>query len=194
MYDKNDYELLYLITQNNKDAEEIMLDKYNLLVWKNVNLVYNDYVPLGIEKDDLYQEGRIALYNSFKAYDPNRNVPFYSFANICIRHSMIGYLRRFSSKANQLFYESISLDAYVADDVTIYNGEVISDDSCISALNQYDEQFGEMYLYCTEINNFEKNLLVLQVAGYSYLETAKRLHCSVKKVDNTLQKIKRILN
>ncbi len=194
MYDKNDFELLYLITQNNKDAEEVMLEKYNLLVWKNVNLVYNDYVPQGVEKEDLYQEGRIALYNSFKAFDPNRNVPFYAFANTCIRHGLIGYLRKFSSKANKMFYESLSLDAYVSEDVTIYNSEVLADDRTISALSKYDEKFGELYLYSSEINNFEKNLLVLQVAGYSYTETARRLSCSVKKVDNTLQKIKRLLN
>lgn len=194
MYDMNDYELLYLIMQSNKNAEHVLLEKYNLLVWKNVNVIFNGYVPQGVERDDLYQEGRIALFDSFKTFDPERNVPFYSFAKLCVERRMISYIRKFSSMASKQFYSSVPLDAFVSEDVSMYNSDVVPDTGILSPFVKYDEDFGNIYLYNKTITEFEKNVLVLQVAGFSYGETAAQLKCSVKKVDNTLQKVKRLLN
>ncbi len=194
MFSENDYELLNLINQNNREAEKKMLEKYNLLVWRNVNNLYNSYVPQGVEREDLYQEGCIALYHSFKTYDPDRQVPFFAFANLCIERSLIGYLRKFSSLTSKQFYNSVPLDAFVSEDVSLYFSDVLADDTEISALSKYDQDLGDVYLYESRIDDFEKNVLILQVAGYSYRETSEILNCSVKKVDNTMQKIKKTLN
>lgn len=190
----NDYELIYLIVQGDKEAEQVMLEKYNLLVWKNVNTIFSGYVPTGVERDDLYQEGRISLFKSFTTFDPERNVPFFAFANLCIERSMIGYIRKFSSNANKQFYSSLSLDAFVSEEISLYNNEVLADPEIISSLVKFDEQFGNLYLYNADISKFEKDVLVLQVAGFSYMETALHMKCSVKKIDNTLQKVKRLLS
>lgn len=194
MFSQNDYELLYLVSEFNKQAENDLIKKYNLLVWKNVNDVYGNYTPLGVERDDLYQEGNIALYGAFNTFDVERCVPFYAFANLCIERSMIGYMRKYSTLATRQFYNSLSLDSFVSDEVSLYLGDVIPDNSEVSALTKYDETIGQLYLYSDVITDFEKNVLVMQVAGYSYNETALHLKCSVKKIDNTIQKIKRLLN
>lgn len=110
----NDNELLYLIAQNDREAEEMMLKKYELLIWKNVNVIVSQYVPQGVERDDLFQEGMIALRKALTAFDTSLNVPFFAFANLCIRRSMIGYIRKFNTKASKQFYESVSLDASIA--------------------------------------------------------------------------------
>lgn len=190
----NDYELIYLIVQGDKEAEQVMLEKYNLLVWKNVNSIFSGYVPTGVERDDLYQEGIISLFKSFTTFDPERNVPFFAFANLCIERSMIGYIRKFSSNANKQFYSSLPLDAFVSEEISLYNNEVLADPEIISSLVKFDEQFGNLYLYNADISKFEKDVLVLQVAGFSYMETALHMKCSVKKIDNTLQKVKRLLS
>lgn len=172
----------------------MLIRKYNLLIWRSVNNLCLGYVPSGVERDDLFQEGCIALYGAFNTYDTNRNVPFYSFAKLCIERSIIGYIRKFSSLSSKQFYSSLSLDAFVSDDVTLYYSDVLSDEKVISSLTKYDEDVGDLYLYSPIINKFEKNVLVLQIAGYSYSESANQLKCSVKKIDNTIQKIKRLLN
>lgn len=194
MFELNDYELLYLISQNNREAEETMLRKYELLIWKHTNGFFLNYVPQGVEKDDLFQEGLVALLNSLQAYDSYVGAPYFSFGEVCLVRSMIAYIRKYSSKRAKRFYNSIPLDAVVADNVGLYYNDVIADTKEVSALVKYNEAFGQLFLTHTQMSEFEKRVLVLQVSGYSYRESAYILDCTAKKIDNTLQKIKRILS
>ena len=85
-----------------------MLDKYNPLIWKNA-FGYKHYsTPKGVEHHDLYQEGRVALYDSFFSFKNLIQVPFYSFTKVCIARKMGGYVRKFNSEASRLFYNSLS--------------------------------------------------------------------------------------
>lgn len=190
----NDHKLVYLLAKaNNTQVIDLIIDKYELLVWRHVNTVLSGFVPLGVERDDLFQEGQIALYNAMYTYDNAKEVPFFFFARLCIERSLLGYLRKFQSLANKQFYNSVALDAFVSEEVSLYYSDVISDNSENSLLVKYDEDLGLLYKSSNKINEFEKNVLILQVAGYTYKETSAYLNCTVKKVDNTIQKIKRIL-
>lgn len=195
MLKMNDYKLLYLMSNCcDDDAKEVLIEKYKLLLYKHINKIFTNYVPQGVERDDMFQEGQIALFNSLFNYDDNMSVPFFSFASLCIERSMIAYLRKFSSMASIQFYNSVSLDSFVSEDVSLYYSDVLADKSEPSALVLYSEAMGELYLYNTVINDFEKKVLVLQVSGFTYKESSLILKCSVKKIDNTIQKVKRLLN
>lgn len=193
MFSQNDYELLYYIDEGNKHAEELLLKKYHLLVWKLVNQVMYGYVPLGVEKDDLYQEGTIALFDTFKTYDKDLGVPFFSFVKLCVERRVLSYLRKYRSLSNKQFYDSLSLDAFISEEISVYNSEILEDTRVISPFIKYDEKIGKLYLHSEKLNSFEKEVLILQLAGFSYQETSELLECTSKKVDNTLQKIKRLL-
>ncbi len=195
MLKMNDYKLLYLMSNCCDDeAKEVLIEKYKLLLYKHVNKIFSKYTPQGVERDDMFQEGQIALFNSLYTYDECMSVPFYSFTSLCIERSMIAYLRRFSSMASLQFYNSLSLDSLVSEELSLYYSDVISDNSEPSSLVLYNESLGELYLYNTVINDFEKKVLVLQISGYTYKESSSILKCSVKKIDNTIQKVKRLLN
>lgn len=194
IYDQNDYKLLYLIFLGDKEAETALIEKYKMLIWRHVNNIFSKYVPSGVERDDLFQEGAIAVYKSFDSFDVDRNVPFFAFANLCIERAMISYIRKYSSETSKQFYNSLPLDAFVSDEISLYNSDVLADPNIESAFKRYDEQFGELFLNDCTLSSFEKNVLVLQVVGFTYSETGITLKCSTKKVDNTMQKIKRLLN
>lgn len=192
---QNDYELLYLINNNCYNSVEEMLDKYNPLVWKSV-LGHKSYeTPVGVEHNDLYQEGRIALHESFYSYKNLISVPFYSYTKVCIERKMWGYLRKFNSEASRLFYNSLSLDMTVTEDENVYLHEVIAEDKeAMSAFVFYREELKSLIKDPKDISEFELNVLVLKLLGYSYNEIGDLLKCSAKKVDNTLQKVKRLLS
>lgn len=192
---QNDYELLYLINNNCYNSVEEMLDKYNPLVWKSV-LGHKAYeMPAGVEHNDLYQEGRIALLESFYSYKNLISVPFYSYAKVCIERKLWGYLRKFNSEASKLFYNSLSLDMTVTEDENVYLHEVIAEDQeALSAFVFYREELQALIKDPKDISEFELNVLILKLLGYSYNEIGELLNCSDKKVDNTLQKVKRILS
>lgn len=192
--DLNDFELLYLVNNNCFAAVKTMLEKYNPLVWKTVYSFINSHLPKGVEKNDLYQEGRIAFYESCFTYKTNLDVPYYSFTKLCIERRMMGYLRRFRSEASRLFYNSLSLDMSVTEDNNVYLHEMISEDlQDLSAFKQYAEEINSLIIENKDLSQFEKQVLLLKIFGYSYSEMSKILDCSAKRVDNTLQKVKRLL-
>ena len=194
-YAQNDFELLYLINNNCFDSLEHMLDKYNPLVWKNA-FAYKSYsMPRGVEHQDLYQEGRIALFDSFYSFKHLISVPFYSFTKVCIERKMWGYVRKFNSQASRLFYSAVSLDMSVPEDDNVYLHEMLAEDQdSTSAFILYKEELETLINSKNIIDDFEVNVLVLKLLGYTYEEVGTYLNCSAKKVDNTLQKVKRVLS
>lgn len=191
----NDFELLYLVKNNCIDSTIIMLEKYNPLVWKNVYKYTNHYTPKGVETEDLYQEGRIALYDSMYSYKTVINVPFYSFTKLCIERKMGGYIRKFNSETTKLFYNALSLDMTVTEDNNVYLHEMIPNDiKKVSAFIRYAKELTCLALDESTLSSFEKNVLLLKIYGYTYAEMSKMMDCTAKKVDNTLQKVKRLLS
>lgn len=193
-YQENDFELLYLINNNCAMAVEKMLDKYNALVYKQTFKHQSYLTPRGVEHQDLYQEGFIALHDSFYSFKNLVCVPFYSFTKVCIERKMWGYIRKFSSEASKLFYNSLSLDMTVTEDNNVYLHEMIGQDQeGISAFVLYRDDIESLLAKNKCLSEFELNVLVLKILGYTYQEVGDLLSCSAKKVDNTLQKTKRML-
>ena len=192
---ENDFELLYLINNNCVRAVEKMLDKYRALVYKQTFKHRSYMTPRGVEHQDLYQEGHIALYDSFYSFKNLVSVPFYSFTKVCIERKMWGYIRKFSSEASKLFYNSLSLDMTVTEDKNVYLHEMIGEDeSKVSAFILYRDDLESLLVKNKNLSEFELNVLVLKILGYTYQEVGDLLSCTAKKVDNTLQKTKKILS
>src|SRR5574344_2269151 len=118
----NDNELLYLIKDSSEEAHEILYKKYEPIISIKVKKYVNIAKRIGLEYNDLFQEGLIGLSEAIKSYKDNRETSFSSFANICIERKIISSLERFNSKKNSALNESFSLDA--PDDI---NGKTVID-------------------------------------------------------------------
>ena len=75
--DLNDYELVYRIRENDIEAENLMISKYepvlNKVARKYLGIVEN----VGADIDDLVQEGRIALIKAVDTFDLKKDLLFY---------------------------------------------------------------------------------------------------------------------
>ena len=79
----NDYEVIYMIRENDEDAEKLMYEKYSPLLYKYVNKFYS-LVSNRISYEDLVQETRIALNNSIKTLKEDSDLLFYTYLIVCI--------------------------------------------------------------------------------------------------------------
>ena len=86
--DHNDYELLYLVSENNEDAKEIFFDKYKSIVELKAKKLYPYVMNKGYELNDLIQEGMIGLSQAINDYKEQKNVQFSTFASICIERQI----------------------------------------------------------------------------------------------------------
>lgn len=66
----------------------------------------------GMEYDDLYQTGCLALCDAVQSYCPKRDVSFTTYANIVIRNRLYDYCRHINHIQSRLLY----LDSSIVDD------------------------------------------------------------------------------
>ena len=198
MKDYNDYELLYMISQNIEEAKKILYEKYRSIIEIKANKYKLLGKKIGLEYNDLVQEGYIGFDKAIKTYKDNKDTIFYSFANRCIEGQLLNTLRTYKRKKHALLNTSSSLDIPIDEEGRTLS-DILSDGDDPSKKLELEEENDELLdsVY-KEMSDFEKNVFDLKMLGLEYKEIADLLDKSYKSVDSALQririKIKKILD
>ena len=111
----NDNELIYLCCENNEEAINIVINKYKNCILSILKDYLKEYNIIGVEVADLYQEGLIGLMHAINTFDKEKNVSFYTYANACIKTSIISAMRQTFRMKNRILNNSYSLDMLIED-------------------------------------------------------------------------------
>ncbi len=111
MHRYNDYELLYMISEESEEALEIMVNKYSVLIHSRLKKfrIQNNYL------DDYYQEGLIVLFEAIKKYKTDSPMSFTNFFDLLLQRRIMDLLRK-----NKKYFENNLLVEEV-EVVEIYN-------------------------------------------------------------------------
>ena len=179
----NDYEVMYMIRENDEESRNLLLRKYNPIINKIASKYVEYSKNIGIEFDDLVQEGFIALNNAIFNFNENNDVLFYTYACICIERHLITYCRKFSSKKHYYLNNSISDDCYLACDTNSvlenFISELLTEDFFVNCKNLFDIKYS--------------SILELRYNGFTYKEISRLLDISIGTVDVRLARIRNIL-
>lgn len=192
MYDDyNDQELLYLICESNEDATNILYDKYKKIIDMKVNKYKTLGKRVGLEYNDLFQEGMVGLSEAIKNYKDNRDTKFASFANVCIERQILSVLSYAQRKKHSFLNDSCSLDSSIDETGRTLLDVLLDDTFDPSVKVENDEEKDLLYnsMY-KEMSDFERNVFDLKVLGLEYKEIAALLDKSYKSVDSALQRIR----
>lgn len=197
MYDNNDNELLYLIEEENEDAKELFYEKYKPLVEMKAKKQYSKIQNAGYDLNDLIQEGMIGLSKAIKDYSEDKNVKFYTFANICIERQILSFIRDVNRNKHQILNKSISIDA--SNDATgLTLLDLLNNDSSLNPEDEFilmEEQEELKQKIHKILTDKEKDVFDLRLEGFTYQEIAMLLNMTIKAVDGTISRIKqKILN
>lgn len=182
--DVNDYEVIYMIRENNDDYREMMLKKYIPIINKLAAKYFDFAKKCGCEFDDLVQEGLIALNRSINSYNENEKVLFFTYATVCIERHLITYCRSISCNRYVILNESVNDDLlfYVKDE-NDYFQKIINNGTEMDKFIEYKNLF-----------NFEQSsVFELRYNGFSYKEISCLLDIPISTVDGRLCKIRSIL-
>ena len=103
----NDYELIYMVRENDDNALETLFDKYKPLVVK-VALKYFDSVKnKGIDFDDMVQEGLITVGQAISSYNVESNSLLYSYVLLCLERHFMTFCRNVNSTKNYWLNSSV---------------------------------------------------------------------------------------
>lgn len=162
-----------------------------------VRLKARSYFMAGADNEDLLQEGMIGLYKAIRDYQPEREIPFRAFAEICITRQLITAIKTAMRLKHQPlnYYLSLNRPMYEDDaDRTLMDtlpGPAISDPEHVFILReQLDELRNEL---AGSLSPFEFRVLALYVEHNTYKEIADEMGTTTKAVDNALCRVKRKL-
>ncbi len=185
--DINDYEQLYLVAENDDEAEEVIFRKYKPIIYAIADKYYNYFKFRGIDKDDLVQEGYVGLSNAIKSYKDNQSALFYTFCSICINRQVRGYCRQFLSTKNEILNNAYSFDNIIIDDDITFDPE---DEDCSGSPDFYvssDYIFTKLIKFKHKLPLVQSLIFELRYNGFKYKEIAKLLDLSVSSVDRYIQ-------
>jgi RNA polymerase sporulation-specific sigma factor len=194
-YFDNDYELIYMINQHDVLAMQLLIQKYQGIIETVIkNIMYDQYLWQSY-RDDLVQQGLITLIDCAQRFIIDRQVKFNSFFSVCLERKIRNQVKSYYSQQGK-YVNAISLDASIEgyDDLVVCDNvestayELRGDYHM--ALHQLQEQVNELLEHC---DTTEQQIFQLKMAGYSYQEISKKLDCDIKKVDNTVQKVRKKL-
>ncbi|MEG0686990.1 MAG: sigma-70 family RNA polymerase sigma factor [Erysipelotrichales bacterium] len=189
----NDYELLYYCYQENEASFEMLASKYERYIYYIINLFKKNYFFFSMEDSDLYNEALILLYESIFNYREEFNVKFSSYYLSCLKRRYMYLIRNLASNKNKGHALAMSLDVSPSnEDVDLYS--IISNNELAIS-----EQVNNNYLIDKtlkklekKLNELEKNIINQYLMGYHYEEIATQYNISKKKIDNTVQKYKKL--
>ena len=108
----SDDKVVQLIQAGDEKALNFIMDKYNNIV----NMKASKFFAVGIEKEDIVQEGLIGLYKATQSYNGEKQNSFKSFANMCIERQLITVIKSANRQKNIPLNSAFSLNTPIYDD------------------------------------------------------------------------------
>ena len=92
-----------------RNGSDVALDQLIRRYQPFVRLKASSYFLAGGDSDDLQQEGLIGLYKAVRDYDPDHEVAFRPFAELCITRQLLSAIKTANRHKHQPLNTSVSL-------------------------------------------------------------------------------------
>ena len=188
---EDDFELLYLVSENCEEANEKIYKKYEPVIDYYVKKYLHLIEGKGIDYNDLFQEGLIGLDSAIRTYKDQKDIKFSTFAFVCIKRKIITMIRRVSRKKHSILNDSYSLD-YKKEDASesFVNLLQSNKDSIEDILITKESTINIINKINTSLSSLEKKVYELRLNGYSYEMIAKEMGKTPKSIERTLDRIR----
>ncbi len=189
----SDEQLVSMSVNGDTEAEEEIFNRYKNYVKSKARTYY----LIGADNDDIVQEGMIGLYKAVRDFNPDKNITFKTFADVCITRQILTAIRTANRNKHNPLNGSISMNAPVFNEdsgTTVMNLIQQGSMSNPEEIFIIDESLREIKKEISKkLSSFENQVLELYLDGSSYVEISETMDKSIKSVDNALQRIKKKL-
>ena len=186
----NDFELLYMISENNEDAYSIMLEKYQPLIGKYADYYMNKYDNRGIEKEELVQEGTIGLINAINYYAEHEECLFYTFASLVIKREMERYVKKNMRYKQQILTNATSINSLIVGDDICLEDTLFNDYDLVEKVSNEIYYKKVLYDFKYELSDIQSQVYELRLNNFSNREISILLDINYKSVDNCIRLMK----
>ena len=186
--DINDYEVLFMVREQNEDAQELLYNKYYNLIDIITKKYYKQASILGVENKDLMQEALIGFSYAINKFKDDYDNNFKSFLTLCIERRISKFLRTLNKNNNKMMINYLPIDK-LEDSNNINKISDINNNPSIryEELDYFNNIIMNAY---NRLSDQELKVFKLLIKGLSIKEISTNLNISYKSVDNTIQRIK----
>lgn len=193
MEEENIIELISKAQQHDEQAMEELLRNFK----PKVIAISREYFLLGADFDDLIQEGMIGLYKAINIYDVKKNHNFSAFASLCIHRQLQNAVKNANRKKNMPLNTYLPIKYYdgTGQDEEKVSKLVVVDDTSDIEQNYIDKEMNAIMISKVKgiLTPQQYKILKMFLNGDAYEHIANANNTTIKKIDNTIQAIKRKL-
>lgn len=180
--------LIKLAQSGDKEAMNMIMVKFEPMI----KSIASKYYGAWAEFQDLVQIGFVGLIQGVYSFDETNKTKFSTFAYLNISSEIKSFLTYLNRLKNKVLSDAVSIESMFED---------YSEDS-----DYYFEVPSETDLYQSVVYNYifersieqmkdiEKDIVRMWLDNNSYDEISEELNITKKKVDNTIQKFKKVAN
>lgn len=184
----NEIELINLAKQGDEKALDELYDKYR----HNVLLIAKKYYISDGNSDDIVQEGMLGFLKAINTFDADKG-NFYSYLIKSVEHQIINAIKKSNTLKNAPLNERYNLNNQGELEIEesekslgIPNDDLSPENRVIMEENQ--KELNE--IMTDKLSTFEREVLQLYLAGFSYCDIISKLNVNYKSVDNALNRVK----
>lgn len=187
----NDNELIYYYRMNYECALEYLVEKYNRTIYSLIHS-FNLY-SYESDMEDLYQLCLIELCKALERYCELREAKFKTYFYQCAKTCVINYLTVEKNKSLYQIKNAVPIDSCVCEEGSNYLHESLEDPK-----SRRDPIFildirNKEEIALRKCSSLEIKVWKLRFYGLSYEEISIQCNISIKKVDNTIRKIQKLI-
>lgn len=169
--------LCQLTATGDRTAEEELVKRY----LRTVRICARPYFLAGGDSEDLIQEAMFGLLKAIREFDPERDILFRTFAEVCIRNRICSAVTTAARDKHAPLNNSVPFEFPMLD------GGVDPEELYISR----EEEAERMAWLRKRLSPLEQRILTLFLHGLSYREISLQVGRPIKSVDNAVQRIRR---
>lgn len=187
----NDYELLYMIYQMDEVSLQILVMKYRGLIKQRIHSYYWG-VNISPCFDDILSDSLELLYASIYAYRDDQSATFFTYFYCVLENNFATIYRNYQRDRIACKGNLIELDYMIEDTNLHHSDHVMNQDITLEGIYYLHLSDYQMKLnrVLRKLRPQERAIVLERIKGYSYEEIAKKFCVDVKKVDNTLSKVR----
>lgn len=187
--DLNDYEILYLIKENDEINYEIIYEKYTPLIYKLACKYKKICLKFGYEINDIMQVGYIALFKAVRNYSYENESMFYTFLMHVIENAIISEIRRNNTLKCRVLNECFSYDILVPNTNISYIDIIPDVKSEINVLEKMETEY-QLILFKNTLSFDVACVFELKYNGFNSEEIAILLNRDICDINDDIKIIK----
>ncbi len=139
-----------------------------------------------LEREDLYQEGLLGLFDAASTYVADGRASFETYAGRCISNRIVSAVRRSASRKNAFLNHAMPIEA-VAD---LGAGDASDPQVLVENRDELDSVLQNAHV---SLSAFERKALSLYLGGYRRAEIERVLGIPARAFDNAMARVRKKL-